>query len=284
MRTYSNFLLFEDVLSSLPTDSSLLYQAANIIVNPTVKVVEEDCGTLLGTVLATNFDLEGEVELATGDRLSRTRINQLLGQGQYKTAVRKLHSCRSEGGVCRQCYNATFIKNTAPSVGNQVSIPSFLNYKTDMLAGNGYSNSYELTQDSTEYDDVMLFKEGVLVPSSEYSISGTIITFNDIQQILDIYVVKFFRYTSEPFLGYMARSYSGSVLGIQPLPTLDTVLREGLYPEYISEGYLDAMARELTVYKAIPDSFLDYMETISDKLEKALFILYIYAIFSNVEV
>lgn len=283
MRSFSNFLLFEDVLSNLPVDSTLLTSVASSIISPSIKVVEEDCGTLLGTFEETNFEKEGLIELATGDMLSRARITELISLSHYKVATRNLHSCISKDGICRKCFAASYLTKIAPDVNTQVRLESLLTYQNEIIAGDNTTNVKTLSLDKSEYDEVVVIKDGVILTSG-YSILGNKITFTTTPTYSDVYVIRYYVETSEPLQGYLARSYSGDLLGMKPLPTLPTLVRESLYTSILPDGILSVMELELHQYKAIPSTYLDYISTIHDRLEKALFIIYLYAIFSNVQI
>ncbi len=71
-RTYANFLLFENVLDNLPDGTgTIMQQAVQMLSSPIVKVVEENCCTLLGKVVTVNYELEGMIDLATDTPISR---------------------------------------------------------------------------------------------------------------------------------------------------------------------------------------------------------------------
>jgi hypothetical protein len=283
MRSFSNFLLFEDILSNLPADSTLITSVANTLISPTVKLVEEDCGTLLGDIVDLNFEKEGLIELATGVPLTRARITQILHLGQYKAAVRNLHTCTSIGGVCRKCYAASHLGQTAPGINSQQNLDSLLNFANDIIVGNSTSLDIDLTVSDEDYDQAIVIQNGAVVTSG-YSISGMTITFVTAPSYSDVFVVKFYRQTSEPLQGYLSKSYSGDLLGMKPLPTLPTIIRESLYTPLLPDGILSLMEMELHQFKAIPSTYIDYISKIHDRLERALFIIYLYAIFSNVQV
>lgn len=283
MRSFSNFLLFEDVLSNLPPESTLLTSVASSLMSPSVKIVEEDCGTLLGTFEETNFEKEGLIELATGDMLSRARITELISLSQYKVATRNLHSCISKNGICRKCYAASYITKPVPPLNTQIRLDSILTYQNEIIAGDNITNVKTLSLDESEYDLVVIIKDGAIV-SSGYSISGNKLTFTTIPLYSDVYVIRYYTETSEPLQGYLARSYSGDLLGMKPLPTLPTLIKESLYTSILPDGILSVMELELHRYKAIPSTYLDYIGNIKDRLERALFIIYLYAIFSNVQI
>jgi len=133
------------------------------------------------------------------------------------------------------------------------------------------------------FDKVIIFKNGV-IQSAGFGIVDDQLIFPSNISYSDIYTVRFYRETSEPLQGYIARSYSGDLLGMKPLPTTSTIIRESLYASIIPESILSMMLIELSPLKSIPSTYLEYVDRIHDKLEKALYILYLYAIFSNVQI
>lgn len=87
---------------------------------------------------------------------------------------------------------------------------------------------------------------------------------------------------TQPFFRYLAASYSGSLIGIRPLPTAKLPVRKSLLDLAITDAHIDAAFRRLRNYKAIPDNMLEFCKSTEDKLEKALFIIALYSIFSSV--
>lgn len=286
MRTYASFLLFEDLLDNLPAGAPLLTQMAKALISPRVNLVSEDCGTLLGTVEETTFSLEGKVELSTDLPLTRTRIEQILSQGKYKTAIRNLHSCTAPGGICKKCFEATYSTYTGELVvGQPVTVPSSLNYQSDVIVADGVNTSYSLTQTDDDFYSVIVVHDGQVIPPSEYTLGYDFIEFGPSlsMAVNTVYVVHFYIENSEPLLGYIAKTYTGGLLGMTPLPALRTPIRESLYQTLISDSMLLNMASQLKPFRPlIPTTYMDYMERIHDRLEKALFILYLFAVFGNV--
>lgn len=286
MRTYANFLLFEDLLDNLPIGAPLLTQMASNIISPRVQMIEEDCGTLLGSVEDTVFALEGKVELATDTALSRTRIEELLGEGKYTVAIRDLHSCISTGGICKKCFQATYPTYTNEIViGQSIQVPSSLNYQSDVLVTDGINRTFNLTQNQDDYYSVIVVKNGLIVPTNMYTLTYDTIVLNDALpiDINTVYVVHFYKANSEPLLGYISKTYTGGLLGLTPLPALKTPIRESLYQTLISDSMILNMTSQLRPFKAlIPTTYMDYLDRIHDRLEKALFILYLFAVFGNV--
>lgn len=285
-RTYANFLLFEDVLDNLPDDSAtIMKQAVDMLLNPTIQVVEEDCQTLLGRVVTTNYELEGLTSLATGLKLSRAYIDSLLSYGSYTVRIRDLHACNSHerGGICQKCYEATLMGETAPAVGTTFSIPTSLIYQSDVIVGNGYSKQYPLSQTEDDWYDVKVIQNGEIVDPGLYTLGFDYIEFPGILATNSIYVVHFFQENTEPFQGYIAKTYSGGLLGMEPLPTLPTMLRESLYYKMFPDTYIGLMLEELNQLKEIPSTYIDYIDRIHDRLEKVLYILYLYALYKNLQ-
>lgn len=285
-RTYANFLLFEDVLDNLPEDSAtIMKQAVEMLLNPSVKLVEEDCGTLLGKVVTTNYELEGLTSLATGFRLSRSYLDFLLSSGIYTVRIRDLHACNShlKGGICRKCYEATLLGETAPEVGTSLTIATSLIYQSDIIIGNNYTKQFPLSQTEDDWYDVKVIRNGEVIDPSLYTLGFDYIEFPVTLPTNEIYVVHFFQENAEPFQGYVSKTYSGGLLGMEPLPTLPTMLRETLYVDMFSDTFFGLMLEELRTLSSIPSTYMDFIDRIHDKLEKVLYVLYLYALYKNVE-
>lgn len=285
-RTYSNFLLFEDVLDTLASSTGIMSQAVRLLLNPMATVVMEDCSTYLGSIVDTSFELEGLTYITTGDVLTHQSISDLLRAGKYKVGVRDLSTCvaHQAGGICRKCYEGTLIGSTAPAVGSTVTIPSMLIYQTDVLVGDGYTATFDLTETSDDWYDVKVINNGVIQDSSTYTLDYDTITLNTAPSSGNVYVVHYLKQNSDPFLGYIAKTYSGALLGMQPLPTIKPMLREALYEALFSDNYLGLLVEELKPLKAIPSTYMDYLEQIHGRMEKVLLTLYLYALYSNVQV
>lgn len=288
-RTYSNFLLFEDVLDNLPASSDpIMVQAVNFLKNPMFTIVDSDCGTLLGSIRDTSSELEGLIEVATGTPLSQARIRYLLGQGQYKTGVRDLHTCLSHtrGGVCQQCYQGSFLGSTAPHIGTNTSVESSLVYQTDVIIGNAYTSTFPLSQSTDEYYNIKVIWKGSVVNPSSYTLGYNSITFPfniPLSNTEGIYIVHFYVKNTESFQGLVSKTYSGGLLGMAPLPTGKTLLRERLYEDMFSDTFIGLMSEVLLQYKMIPSTYFAYVETIHSRMEKVLLILYLYGLYSNIE-
>lgn len=275
MRSYTNYLLFEDVLDSLDDGAPTIIQGVKKLLTPAVLIVENNCNTLLGTLTVTNFELEGRTELATGDPLSRTRIEELLSEGKYVIEIRELPTCISKGGICQECFHASRPWDNIPSVGTTITLDIPQIHQTDLIIGNNNSTSFSLSVEVEDYDFIEVIHDGERVSSDSYEVSGNQITFLFTPGLESIYVVHFYLKSSDSLLNYMAKSYSGGLLGLKPLSSFKTYLRPSLYASMFSEMFIKVMIRELDKFD-IPSTNMDYIDRIHEPLEKALYVLYLY--------
>lgn len=292
-RTYANFLLFEGVLDNLPSSADpVMLQAVQILFNPSVTVVAKDCATLLGELVTTNSVIEGYIEVATGSPLTQTRINQLLSQGKYITGTRNLHSCLSstKGGICQVCFQGSFVDLIPPPVGVSLSLQSYLIFQTDVIRGDGINSNYALSQIPGSYGKIVVIQNGIVLPQTAYVIAVDPATgSNSIQfpgpvpvdPVTGVYTVHYYENNSNPFLGYISKTFSGGLLGMNTLPTNKTLLRRSLYEALFSDSFVASMRSTLNQYKLIPATYLNFLDNVPAKLEKVLLMLYIYAIYVN---
>jgi len=280
MRTYSGFLLFENLLDSVPQINSSLYGFGKMVLSPRVTIVDDDCGTTVGTIVDLNYDREGELELATEATLTKSRIDSILSGGTYQIAVRTAHSCVSTDGVCQKCYAGTYIDAPIPPVGTVVEMSPSYNFQTDVLRGTGSLLYFSLSQAPDTYEKALVIQNGI-IQTTGYTISGSGITLTSPLALNSNIVVKYYKTSTQPYMGYMADTYSGSLLGIKYLPTDSLVLRSGLFQKLIAEPQLVSMEKELKAFPLIPDSLLTYSTRIKNRLERALYILCLYSLFSN---
>ena len=279
MRTYSNFLLFEEILLDLPTTSPVLVNAFQSLLSPYIDIVEEDCGTLLGENVDISFAIEGLIELATGIPLTHSRIIQLMTSGASSVAIRTQHSCNSVGGLCRQCYLSNIInRGNTVNVEERIPISPMYYYQTDIIPGDG-STTYPLTEIAQNYDALVVVQNGSIIPSSTYTVFNDNIILGSVTS--DPFLVYFVKISANPFLGYISNTYSGSLLGLSPLPTEQLLIKESLYLPLLNEGFLRILQREIENFKDIPYNMLQYVGSISDPMERALYIFYLYAIYGS---
>lgn len=283
MRSYSSLLVFESVFDSMDQIDRDLVSLANQVFSPTVRIVENDCGTLLGELIDVNFEAEGRVELATDLPISRTRIIDLLSNGVYQVFVRTLATCISEGGVCAKCYAASRPDAPPKSVGDRVEVTPVFERSTEVLYTSAPTSALPLSVPSDSYESILLFSNGVLLPSSSYNVTG------DTLQLVspvpsDTYLVaRYLTTTRAPYLLYLAETYSGSLLGVKALPRPLLSIRPKLLVDNISEGLLEDVVQATKKFKAIPPNMLEYLSNTHDTLEKTLFVIALRTIYASTQ-
>lgn len=284
MRTYSGLLILEDLFDYLPASSPNLVNFFYDISHPPIKIIEEDCRTLVGRNTPVNYDLGARIELSTGLPITQARVTSLLAAGVYNTSVRSTQSCMSVGGLCQECYRSTFLNKPLPGVGEVVRIPPTYVYQTDVIASNGTTSTYSLTETSTNYDFALFITEGV-VRETGYQINGSTLTLSPVPASNTYMVVQFYKTSAQPFLGYLARSYSGAVLGLKSLDSVGLNVDPSLIQSQISDVKISNAMQELqTLFPLISTNYIRYIETINDPLEKALYLTALYGIYGNVSV
>jgi hypothetical protein len=77
-RSFANTLLYEGTLDTITSVNPILHNVANTLFTPTVRIVEEDCGTLLGQNMPASYRSEGYIETETGLAITPTRRTTLL--------------------------------------------------------------------------------------------------------------------------------------------------------------------------------------------------------------
>jgi hypothetical protein len=282
MRSYSGLLVLEDIFDYVPTNNPDLVNFALGVFNPNVPVVMVDCGTTLGNTQPVNYQLEGKVELATDLVISKNRIDQLLFEGTYTIATRTLDTCVAPGGVCQKCYAASRQTQPLPVVGSRITIYPEYEIMTDVLSGTPSQTVYPLTLNSVQYSNVYVYIQGVIQGSSVYSISGKTLTLTNALTEDQNIVVRYTSINRAPFLVWLAGTYSGSMLGMQPLPALMLPIRSLLLTSLIPQNRLELLVEYTNNVKQIPTNLNSYSAQIKHPLEKALYILALNSIFSNV--
>jgi hypothetical protein len=285
MRSYSGLLVFETVLDSVPAADTFLVDFARSVFSPTVDVVEEDCGTLLGRKITVDYPVEGRMELATGERLTQARIEQLLSDEQYQIHIRTLDSCISEGGVCRKCLQASRPYQTAPEVGHSLAIsPDYILF-SEVIAVADNSNTTYTSADPSTYDRVLVYKDGVLLTSG-YTLTPTstgvgVFTLDTTASDPAKYTLHYVSTLRAPYMYWLAGTYAGSLLGMIPLDSPPLHLRPALVASLLSEGMTDSVLSKLTSLDRAPADLLEYATSIPSALEKALFALALGVIYSE---
>lgn len=284
MRTYSGYLLIEDLLDDLPDSSATIKRIASGLINPTVKIVEEDCGTLIGKKVSLGFSHIGGLDLALDERLTRGLITSLLEAGDYYRRIRHPAYCSSKGGVCAKCAFATLMY--MPTVGSQVQMFSEIVSGSFSYRGTAITNSFVLDLTEEESDRLEVFVNSTLTNNYEVSVTS--------DGYMRVYVpdqtgsfdvdIRAWKRTSSPFISFLSKTYSGSLLGASKMEGYDLPVRAGMLQEYTTDSRILLVEEALQEYsKNIPDGYLDYSTRIRDPLERTLYLICLYGIFNDLE-
>lgn len=284
MRTFSGLLVLEDVLDYIPHDSPMITSLETLVFHPTLQIVEADCGTTLGKIEPVNYEIEGKTELATGLVISKARIDAILATGTYNTSIRTLDTCISKGGICAACYLSSHPGTTTLAVNSRVIVDCEYIYKNEVLAAQDTQAVFTLGLASNLYTRLYVFREGVLLSAGvDYTLVGTTLTltspFSGSGKNL---LVRYMQNNRSPYLLWLSKTYAGSMLGLKPLASPALTLRPLLLASLLEENRLQLVQEYLGNISAIPPSYLTYCATIIDRLERALYMLALYAIFRNV--
>lgn len=285
MRTYSALLLFENLFDSIPTDNPDMVNLSLSIMEPNVQIIEKDCGTTLGRFETVNFELEGTTELATGLPLSRSRIEYLLSQGIYEIATRHTSTCISKDGVCTKCFVGTYPLQKIPVVNDRVNIYPLYLVNSEIIAVKQGGTQYSIETDSAMFDTSYLYHEGVLLlegPDKDYTLENSILTFKVTPDKDYTMVLKTLRRNTFPFIVWLANTYSGGIFGMEPLPAQALPLRTLFLSSLLDENRLQLVSEYVAQLEAIPEGYVDFAATVKDPLERGLYLLALYCVYSNV--
>lgn len=303
MRSFSALMVFETAFDNMVSADPILSSMQQQVFSPVYNVVEDSCGTYLGETLDVNFEAEGRVELATDMRLSRRRIVQLLEQGEYTVRTRSLSTCISHGGVCAACYNASRPTEQYPYLNEPVTVLPIFDKGSEVVGPVVQNGEYLLTLDPNDYDTVTLFANGNVVSEYDYTISGRVLTilanigagieggggscsggvYDPDYCGFDPYVVvRYQSLTRVPYMLWLAGTYSGSLLGIRPLPGPLLSVRTLLLTDSLKDSPIDTLLADTKKIQAIPANMLEYASGLKDVLEQTLFLIALRAIYDSV--
>jgi hypothetical protein len=283
IRSYAGLLILEDIYDYVPTNNQDVVNLANMVFSPNLKVVSEDCGTTLGLFVTVNYTAEGLIELATGLPLSRDRINQLLYDGVYSVATRSTSTCIAANGICATCYAASYPRATKPSVNDRVVVYPEYAVTTDALSGIQGQTVFTLTLNPDQYAYNYVYYNGQLyVEGVDYTISGTSLTLTTPLADDTGITVRYTSYNRAAFLIYLAEQYSGSMLGMLPLPRELLPVRSLLLTSLLNNAILNVVLDLTTSNPSIPSELSSYGASIQDPLEQTLYLLVLQSLFANV--
>jgi hypothetical protein len=150
-----------------------------------------------------------------------------------------------------------------------------------VLTATGTQTVFTLSETSDDYLNALVIIAGV-IQSSGYTIVGTTLTFSSPPPTNNRIVVKFYRNTTQPFMGYLADSYSGALLGMKGLPTQKLNLRTELLQTNVTDDKINSVKYELLqLYKTIDPTYIQYVDSVPDRLEKGLYLIVLYGIHAS---
>lgn len=283
IRTYAGTLLLQNLFNYVPQTNMGLYNLAQGIFYPSVPVTVLDCGTTLGKIETVNFEAEGLTQLSNDEVLSETSITELLSEGIYSTATRHVSTCIAPGGCCTLCYQATYPQDVFPTVNTRVTIrPEYL-VNAELIQAKVGATSYTTVTPVGTYVKYYVYANGtLLIEGTDYTLNGNNLTLL-VNPITNFNVVlRFTTYDLSPFMLWLAETYSGSILGLEPLPYSLLPIRSLYLTSTLSKNRLQLVNQQVSQIKAVPTEFANYIPKITDSLEQALYMIALYSIYSNV--
>lgn len=146
VRSYANSMLIENLFRqrAMPDLLPNVKSFTTRILMPSVKIVEEDCFTLIGrNVSANDYSMVGLLALDTDEIIDEDYVVERYKKNIFTIRVRDTSACTSKGGICRKCLHGTLIRlgvddEVAP-VGTTIRMPvessSYLNALAKTYSG-----------------------------------------------------------------------------------------------------------------------------------------------------
>jgi len=281
MRNFTNTLLFESALDSVPSSNQPLYSILDRLLNPLVKVVEDDCGTELGVLAALADRTEGAIELATDLPVTKAALIAASNSGQSSISIRTLNSCISKGGVCTKCLLASRPRLTGVTTGSLFKLTPELTISTESLSFVTGSTTATLSHTASEYDSVYVFDDGALLPTNTYTISGSTFTLSSAATSDKTLLFKYQINSNIAYFYWLTHTYSSSLLGVKSLFNLPLPVKPSLLRNAVVQEDIDILYRSLLSSDAGSEDFVTYIPSIKDPLEKAIYVILMCSIFLN---
>jgi hypothetical protein len=152
---------------------------------------------------------------------------------------------------------------------------------TDIIGANVGENTWTLSQAPDTYQYTYIYIQGVLQNPNSYTINGQTLTFNTAITTANNIVVHYTGLNKAPYLVYLAKTYSGSMLGLKPLPSPLLPIRSLLLKSIIPTNKLQSVVQYTEQVSQISQDYKTYLTTIQDPLEQALFAIAINCIYAN---
>lgn len=278
MRSYTNTLIFESVLDGIGAMSPAIAGVAATLFSPRVLVVEDNCDTGLGEVVAVSGKIEGKVELETDSPLSVARLTALALSGDTEVAIRSTSTCISLGGVCGKCLKASYPSISSPVIGNFYQIYPELEVESAVLDLPAGQTVLTLPFPAEKYDKLYVFEGGVITPSADYNVSGSTLTFTSSSGFARRFKFKFIVLSNLPYYYWLGKTYSGSLVGIKSVADLRLPLRESLLTAFINSDQIDSLYSALAASDQGGEDLVQYIPSIKGSLERAVYILFLSAL------
>lgn len=286
MRSYTATLLFEQAIDFVAPSAGDVYTAIQRIFNPSVPIIEEDCGTLLGERLPLSMDLIGRLELQSNTLVTKSRLNQAVEDGVEKLNIRSLSSCISKGGICQSCYVAT---NTgvAPAIGTYTTVPPRFILQTEHQILQTGTSETTISYAPEEYDLIRVYVNGSRrVSGTGYTLDGKTLTLTPAipaepgsDGLFGTLTVRYFVETMAPYVYWLGTKFSGSLLGLAALPTQRFPIRKDLMASVLPVGDVEYLVDRVMTSPLTPAPVKSYLPNITDPLEKAVFVALLASIF-----
>lgn len=279
-RNYTNSLLFESALDTIGPSNPLLFETANDLFRPRVKIVEEDCSTLLGQSIYNSFRAVGLTETETGTPLTEARLQTLVAAGVAYVNVRSLDTCISKGGVCRVCLRSSRPDIVVPAVGFSYNVQPQIILDNSRLIAIVNQGSVELAYDPSQFDKIYVYANGVLMNPSLYLVNGKELIFAVRFLVDTIIIVKYLVYSNIQYYYWVADTYSGSLLGIKSIQNLGLPIRKLLLETLINKYNIETLTDRLNSSNLISqEDFVTYIPQIKDPVESAVFVILLNSVF-----
>lgn len=280
-RDFSNTLLFEAALDSIQTTNPILFSVSQALFNPSVDIIEEDCGTLLGNEVPSTFRSVGYTEVSTGLQVGPTRLSTLLSSGIPTGQVRTSYTCISPGGVCRVCAASSFPRAVIPPVGNRFKISPEVILDINQVTVVTNQLFVPLAYDASMYDTLYVFESGELVSELEYYISGKTLVLTNPAPADTVLTLRYLVFSNSQFYHWLCGTYSGSLLGVRQLQKTLLPIKKQILQSKIPTEDLESLIRDLKESSIGAEDSVQYIDSIKDPVEKAIFTILLASIFLN---
>lgn len=293
MRTLSSFLLFENVLDNLDQTNPYVTQLSTQLFTPNVTIVQENCGTMLGKKISIDLSINGLVRMDWNGilnpnrtipeayRISKLDIQTWLGKSIYTTYVRDIHYCTSMGGICSACYAAS-LNVAAPKVGTIVNIPNrYVVHKDSFLTTT--SPFYTISIGADTYDYVVVYLDNHPLGASEYSSDGSTITLSTAPAYGQFLTINYVAISNKPFLNYVSKTFSGDLLGVEPVSYQDLFLPLSVIDRAVAGNNIEQLHDQMQALGNVDQIYLDYCGSVTNRIERAILTLILFTLYNDVQ-